>query len=139
MREDETVSIATLAAPIRQAAELGDANVVKVASNFDENALYFSRAPIPWVRDAEMAGTVQHFRHIGLYAFRRDVLLEYPTLPPGVLERAEQLEQLRWLENGYAIRVVSGEFSSLSVDVPEDVAKVEAALGKRSGKDAAEG
>jgi 3-deoxy-manno-octulosonate cytidylyltransferase (CMP-KDO synthetase) len=137
MYASASVSIATLAANIRQASELGDPNVVKVVINFDESALYFSRAPIPWVRDATLAGAVQHYRHIGLYAFRRDALLEYPTLPPGILERAEQLEQLRWIENGYPIGVVTGEFSSLSVDAPEDVAKVEEAMREREKGNAA--
>jgi 3-deoxy-manno-octulosonate cytidylyltransferase (CMP-KDO synthetase) len=67
-------------------------------------------------------------KHLGLYAFRRDTLLEFPTLPAGVLERVEQLEQLRWLENGYPIRVVETMNDSVSVDVPEDVARVEALL-----------
>ena len=74
---------------------------MKVVRDFDGNALYFSRAPIPWVRDTKAAFAPQHWKHLGLYAFRRDALLEFPTLPPGELERVEQLEQLRWLENGF--------------------------------------
>jgi 3-deoxy-manno-octulosonate cytidylyltransferase (CMP-KDO synthetase) len=68
---------------------------------------------------------------MGLYAFRRDTLLEYPTLPPGELERVEQLEQLRWLENGFSIRVVETDYDAVSVDVPADIERVEKRLGER--------
>lgn len=128
IKSDAGMQISTLAAPLRQASALMDPNVVKVVANFNGDALYFSRAPIPWVREAAAGHTVHHLRHIGLYAFRRAALLEYPTLPPGELEAAEQLEQLRWLENGYAIGVVQCEYEALSVDVPEDVARVEKIL-----------
>src|SRR5258706_1815774 len=102
--EEPQAAIATVATPIKIPADIMDPNVCKVVLDFDENALYFSRAPIPWVRDT--AGHVQarHLKHLGLYVFRRDALLEYPTLPQGELERVEQLEQLRWLENGLKIR-----------------------------------
>jgi 3-deoxy-manno-octulosonate cytidylyltransferase (CMP-KDO synthetase) len=80
------------------------------------------------VRDREGLVHARHLKHLGLYAFRRDTLLEFPTLPTGVLERLEQLEQLRWLENGYPIRVVETMNDSVSVDVPEDVARVETLL-----------
>jgi 3-deoxy-manno-octulosonate cytidylyltransferase (CMP-KDO synthetase) len=70
-------------------------------------------------------------KHIGLYAFRHEALLEFPTLPPGDLERVEQLEQLRWLENGYKIRIVEYEYEAVSVDVPADVARVEKILSDR--------
>src|ERR1700738_2393400 len=106
--EEPQAAIATVATPIKIPADIMDPNVCKVVLDFDENALYFSRAPIPWVRDT--AGHVQarHLKHLGLYVFRRDALLEYPTLPQGELERVEQLEQLRWLENGWEIRVGGG-------------------------------
>lgn len=131
MLEDESVQIATPCAQIRQKNEIMDPNVVKVARDFDANGLYFSRAPIPWVRDS--AGTVAatHWKHIGLYAYRRDVLLEYPTLPPGELERLEQLEQLRWLENGYRIRTVETSYDAVSVDVPADIRRVEELIRSR--------
>ena len=92
------------------------------------NALYFSRAPIPWVRDAAGHIVVRHWKHLGLYVFQRDALLEYATLPQGDLERIEQLEQLRWMENGVKIRVAEVEHDAVSVDVPEDVARVEKLL-----------
>jgi 3-deoxy-manno-octulosonate cytidylyltransferase (CMP-KDO synthetase) len=72
----------------------------------------------------------RHLKHLGLYVFDRESLLEYPTLPPGELERIEQLEQLRWLENGWKIRVAEVEHDAVSVDVPEDVARVEKLLQK---------
>jgi 3-deoxy-manno-octulosonate cytidylyltransferase (CMP-KDO synthetase) len=125
---DENVSIATLMVPISKPADIMDPNIVKVVLDFDDNALYFSRAPIPWVRDREAPVHVQHKKHLGLYAFRRTALLDFPTLPLGDLERVEQLEQLRWMENGYKIRVAETEHDSVSVDVPEDVARVEQLL-----------
>ena len=126
--EEPQVTIATVATPIKVPADIMDPNICKVALDFDENALYFSRAPIPWVRDT--AGHVQarHLKHLGLYVFRREALLEYPTLPQGELERIEQLEQLRWLENGWKIRVAEVEHDAVSVDVPDDVARVEKLL-----------
>src|ERR1700730_14904142 len=105
VESDDQVSIATLAVPITRPADIMDPNVVKVVLDFDDNALYFSRAPIPWVRDADSPVHARHLKHLGLYAFRRDALLDIPTLPVGDLERIEQLEQLRWMENGYKIRV----------------------------------
>jgi 3-deoxy-manno-octulosonate cytidylyltransferase (CMP-KDO synthetase) len=128
--EEPQVTIATVATPIKVAADIMDPNICKVVLDFDENALYFSRAPIPWVRDS--AGHVQarHLKHLGLYVFRREALLEYPTLPQGELERIEQLEQLRWLENGWKIRVAEVEHDAVSVDVPDDVARVEKLLQK---------
>ena len=131
--EEPRAAIATVATPIRVAADIMDPNVCKVTLDFDENALYFSRAPIPWVRDAATKLRVKHLKHLGLYVFSRDALLEYPTLPQGELERIEQLEQLRWLENGWKIRVAEVEHDAVSVDVPEDVARVEKLLSEVAG------
>ena len=128
--EEPAASIATVATPIKTPADIMDPNVVKTVLDFDNNGLYFSRAPIPWVRDTASKIQVRHFKHLGLYAFQRDALLEYPTLPQGELERIEQLEQLRWLENGWKIRVAEVEHDAVSVDVPEDVARVEKLLQK---------
>jgi 3-deoxy-manno-octulosonate cytidylyltransferase (CMP-KDO synthetase) len=72
----------------------------------------------------------RHLKHLGLYVYRRDALLDFATFPQGDLERVEQLEQLRWMENGYRIRVVETEHDSMGVDVPEDVARVEQMLGR---------
>jgi 3-deoxy-manno-octulosonate cytidylyltransferase (CMP-KDO synthetase) len=125
---DENILISTLMVPIAKPADIMDPNVVKVVLDFDGNAIYFSRAPIPWVRDREAPVHVQHMKHLGLYAFRRSALLEFPTLPLGDLERIEQLEQLRWMENGYKICVAETVHDSVSVDVPEDVTRVEELL-----------
>jgi 3-deoxy-manno-octulosonate cytidylyltransferase (CMP-KDO synthetase) len=126
--EEPAASISTVATPIKTPADIMDPNVVKTVLDFDGNALYFSRAPIPWVRDSTSKMQVLHLKHLGLYVFQREALLEYPTLPRGELERIEQLEQLRWLENGWKIRVAEVEHDAVSVDVPEDVARVEKLL-----------
>jgi 3-deoxy-manno-octulosonate cytidylyltransferase (CMP-KDO synthetase) len=131
MQEDESIQIATPSTTIKQTSEIMDPNVVKVVTDFDGNALYFSRAPIPWVRDRASSVAARHAKHIGLYACRREALLDFATFPPGELERIEQLEQLRWLENGYRIRVVEVDYEAVSVDVPADVARVEKILHER--------
>jgi 3-deoxy-manno-octulosonate cytidylyltransferase (CMP-KDO synthetase) len=128
--EEPAASIATVATPIKTPADIMDPNIVKTVLDFDGNALYFSRAPIPWVRDTAGKVLARHLKHLGLYAFQRDALLEYPTLPQGDLERVEQLEQLRWQENGWKIRVAEVEHDAVSVDVLEDVARVEKLLQK---------
>ena len=125
MLEDESIQTATACTAISHQNDIMDPNIVKVVENFDGDALYFSRAPVPWVRDRGESVTARHWKHLGLYAYRRDALLDFPTLPPGELERIEQLEQLRWLENGIPIRLVETEYDAISVDVPADVERVE--------------
>jgi 3-deoxy-manno-octulosonate cytidylyltransferase (CMP-KDO synthetase) len=112
------VPMATIKKRIERQADIQDPNVVKVVTGAQGDALYFSRCPIPFAR--EKSELPVHFKHIGLYVYRRDFLLSYPDLPVGPLERAERLEQLRALENGYKIRVVETEYESLGVDTPED-------------------
>src|SRR5579864_5408066 len=131
IQSDEEVRVATLAVPITRQPDIMDPNVCKVVLDFDGNGLYFSRAPIPWVRDRGGAVHARHLKHLGLYAFRREALLDFATFPQGDLERVEQLEQLRWLENGYRIRVAETEYDSVSVDMPEDVTRVEELLAGR--------
>jgi 3-deoxy-manno-octulosonate cytidylyltransferase (CMP-KDO synthetase) len=126
--EEPTAAVATVATAIKKPADIMDPNVVKTVLDFDGYALYFSRAPIPWVRDTGNHLVVRHLKHLGIYVFQRDALLDYPTLPQGELERIEQLEQLRWMENGIRIRVAEVEHDAISVDVPEDVARVEKLL-----------
>jgi 3-deoxy-manno-octulosonate cytidylyltransferase (CMP-KDO synthetase) len=130
LMEEAQASISTVATPIKTPRDIMDPNVVKAVLDFDGNAIYFSRAPIPWVRDTASKIQVRHLKHLGLYVFQRDALLEYPTLPQGELERIEHLEQLRWMENGWKIRVAEVEHDAVSVDVPEDVARVERLLQK---------
>lgn len=126
--DDAAVSLATLCTPIREQRDIMDPNIVKVVLDFQADALYFSRAPIPWIRGDGRPGAPRHLKHLGLYAARRETLTEFLTLPPGELEELEQLEQLRWLENGYRIRVVETDYDSVSVDVPDDVSRVEKLL-----------
>jgi 3-deoxy-manno-octulosonate cytidylyltransferase (CMP-KDO synthetase) len=122
--EDDDVPMSTLEKRIEDPAEIADPNVVKVVSDARGNALYFSRSPIPYVRES---GTVaEAFKHIGLYVYRREFLLAYPDLPVGPLEQAERLEQLRALENGFKIRVIETEYESLGVDTPADWQRVAA-------------
>ncbi len=128
--EEPAASISTVATPIKTPGDIMDPNIVKTVLDFDGNALYFSRAPIPWVRDTASKIQVRHLKHLGLYVFQREALLEYATLPQGELERIEQLEQLRWMENGWKIRVAEVEHDAISVDVREDVARVEKLLQK---------
>ena len=111
----------TLKKQIVATGELLNPNVVKVVTNLAGNAIYFSRSRIPFARDGESA---VHFKHIGLYVYRREFLLRYPSLPVGPLEKLEKLEQLRALENGHAIRVVETDYESIGVDTPEDLERV---------------
>ena len=115
------IPMSTLKKRMENPAEFDDPNVVKVVTNFAGNAIYFSRATIPYCRGSE---DLTRFKHIGLYVYRRDFLLRYSDLPVGPLEKAERLEQLRALENGYSIRVAETEYESIGVDTPEDFERV---------------
>lgn len=125
--ENDDALMGTLAKRIHDAAEITNPNVVKVVMGLDGRALYFSRSPIPYDR----GGGAVYYKHIGLYTYRREFLLDYPQLPVGPLEQVEKLEQLRALENGYRIQVAETEYESLGVDTPEDLAKVEQLFGTR--------
>jgi 3-deoxy-manno-octulosonate cytidylyltransferase (CMP-KDO synthetase) len=125
--DQEDAVMGTLKKRIERPEEIHDPNVVKVVTDREQNAIYFSRSPIPHVRDDASA---VYFKHIGLYVYRRDFLLAYSDLPVGPLETAERLEQLRALENGFKIRVVETEYESLGVDTPEDWHKVAALYEK---------
>ncbi len=118
-------SIATLAHPIEPEAA-SDPNIVKVAVARDGRALYFSRSPIPYPRQ----GPPAYRKHLGIYAFRAETLAEVAALPPSPLERAESLEQLRWLEAGHAIWVAEASGDSIGVDTPADLAAAERRLHK---------
>ncbi len=125
LQEDPALPMSTLCCPIETLEELANPNVVKVVCDRRGYALYFSRLPIPFVRD-KGAG-VERFRHIGLYAYRRDFLLAFAQLPPTPLEQAEKLEQLRALEHGHRIRVVPVDHLSPGVDTPEELERLRAA------------
>jgi 3-deoxy-manno-octulosonate cytidylyltransferase (CMP-KDO synthetase) len=123
--EEPSIPMGTLKKRIEDPREIDDPNVVKVVTDRFENAIYFSRSTIPYQRDKTTGkGPEAHYKHIGLYAYRRDFLLRYPGLPVGPLEKAERLEQLRALENGHKIRVVETEYESIGVDAPEDLERV---------------
>ena len=118
-------AISTVAVPIQDAAEIQNPNVVKVVLNRTGEALYFSRASIPFVRNPENAKKVLHLRHLGIYAYRADFLQAYTRLEPAPPEQAEALEQLRALWNGYRIAVhVAEETPPAGVDTPEDLERV---------------
>src|SRR5271156_5186545 len=134
MIEDDAIQLTTPCTAISEPDDIMDPNIVKVVRDFDGNALYFSRAPVPWVRDTGAKVAAEHWKHIGIYGYRRDALLEFPTLPVGELERVEQLEQLRWLENGFHIGVVETDYDGVSVDVPADIEKVEKILREGPAK-----
>jgi 3-deoxy-manno-octulosonate cytidylyltransferase (CMP-KDO synthetase) len=119
---EPAISMSTLKKRIEDPGEIFNPNVVKVVTDRFQNAIYFSRAPIPFDREKDTHKV--YFKHIGLYVYRRDFLLRYSDLPVGPLEEAERLEQLRALENGFKIRVVETEYESLGVDTPEDLARV---------------
>ena len=125
--DEPSIPMGTLKKRIEDPREISDPNVVKVVTDRVGNAIYFSRSTIPNVRDGakgKSGGEAVHYKHIGLYIYRRDFLLRYPELPVGPLEMAERLEQLRALENGHQIRVVETEYESVGVDTPEDLEKV---------------
>ena len=119
--------MATAATPIHSPEELNKPSVVKVVSGAEGQALYFSRSVIPFVRDAAPAGLI-HWRHVGIYAYRRAFLDRLVATPPCVLELSEKLEQLRALHLGARMKVVETQEIGLGVDTPEDVALAEAAL-----------
>jgi len=128
LRKDKEAQIATLIKKIENANELFDENIPKVVTDNKGYALYFSRHPIPFVRNVEKKnwlGNNTFYKHIGLYAYRTETLLEITILPETNAEAAESLEQLRWLQNGYKIKTALTEIETISVDTPEDLKKAE--------------
>ena len=121
--DHEETLMGTLKKRIQRSSEITDPNVVKVVTDREDNAIYFSRSPIPYARDS-----AAYFKHVGLYVYRRDFLLVYSDLPVGPLEKSERLEQLRALENGIPIAVVTVDYDAVGVDVPDDVRRVEEIL-----------
>ncbi len=123
--QDGATELATLVMPVKEPQILQDHNKVKVVLNHRQQALYFSRAAIPYQKNtAPEAWLLQHpyYQHIGIYAYRTDILQQITQLPVSSLEQAESLEQLRWLENGYTIQCAVTEHDSYCIDTPEDVA-----------------
>ncbi|HKA30083.1 MAG TPA: 3-deoxy-manno-octulosonate cytidylyltransferase [Candidatus Binatia bacterium] len=131
MADDPALPMATLAVPVHDDGEWRSPHVVKVVASADHRALYFSRSPVPFDRDGTRAPNEPlGWRHVGMYAYRRDVLLRLAELPPSPLERRERLEQLRALEHGIAIGIVawSGTAPLIEVDTPADLERARAAL-----------
>jgi 3-deoxy-manno-octulosonate cytidylyltransferase (CMP-KDO synthetase) len=123
--DNPKVSMATVIKVIVKKADLDNPNVVKVVIDQDSNALYFSRSPIPYERNKT---SVRFFKHLGIYAYRKDFLLAFTKMRKSKLEEAESLEQLRALEAGYKIKTVETDIETIGVDTKEDLAKVEALL-----------
>ena len=125
LAEDESILMGSLKAEIRDETEMNNPNVVKVVVDGNDFALYFSRYPIPYFRDASPLSLLTgRFKHIGIYVYRREFLLKYAQMPQTPLEEAEKLEQLRALENGYRIKVPTTRLQSIGVDTEEDFAAV---------------
>ena len=124
---DPKIRISTLVKKITNKKEIFDPNVPKVVIDKNGIALYFSRSPIPYVINADKSKWAEihpFYKHFGIYAFRKEVLMELTQLPFSSLEQAESLEQNRWLENGYRIHVIETLHESVSVDTPEDLEKI---------------
>lgn len=126
--EDSDTQIATLKTAIGSHQELISPNNVKVVCGKDDKAVYFSRQPIPFLRGVEQDQWLHrqpYFKHVGIYAFRAQTLKEVVQLQPSPLEVSESLEQLRWLENGFSIKVRPTQQASIGIDTPEDLAAAE--------------
>ena len=125
--QDPETDIATLKIRIEETTQLHSSDAVKVVCDRKGKALYFSRQAIPFRRDTDREDWLKtglYYKHIGMYGFRAPVLKKVAQLAPGVLEEAEKLEQLRWMENGLSIVVAETPFDSLSVDSPEDIERI---------------
>jgi 3-deoxy-manno-octulosonate cytidylyltransferase (CMP-KDO synthetase) len=121
------IELATLIKKITSIEELNNPNSPKVIINKLSEAIYFSRTPIPYLREfpqSEWLERFTYFKHIGIYGYRADILQKLTQLPVSSLEKAEKLEQLRWLENGYRITVAETELETHAVDVPDDLKKL---------------
>lgn len=126
-RRGESVDMTTPACPLEPPLDPNDPNVVKVVCDKDDRALYFSRSPIPHPRQ----GVATYRHHLGLYAFKREALLRFASLPPSQLELTEGLEQLRAVENGFMIKVTRASHAIFEVNTPEDVARAEELIGQQ--------
>lgn len=119
--KDQKIGVASLMFPISSDEEVRNPNHVKVVVDKGCKALYFSRSPVPYPRNPDI--TIQYWKHIGIYAFRKEALMSFTKWPAGILESIEKLEQLRYLENGIQIKMVTTNNAPISIDTPEDLAK----------------
>jgi 3-deoxy-manno-octulosonate cytidylyltransferase (CMP-KDO synthetase) len=127
---DPDVKIGTLVKKLNDPSDLDNPNTMKVVLDVKNNGMYFSRSCIPFVRGFAKSDWLKanfFYKHIGIYGYRTETLMEITKLSPGKLEIAESLEQLRWLENGYSIRTAFTESETISIDVPSDLDKLKAA------------
>lgn len=132
--ENSETQIGTLGKKFESIEAATNPNSPKIVTDKNGFALYFSRSVIPYIRGKEQAEWLQHFpflKHLGLYAYRRDVLRQITQLPQSPLEMAESLEQLRWLENGYRIRVGLTDMETVGIDTPDDLRRAEEFLKMR--------
>ncbi len=128
---DGSTEIATLVKAIEKSEDLFSPSVVKCVKDSNGQAMLFSRSAIPHVRNQSQSDWLKHcrfFKHIGMYGYRSDVLKKIASLSPSSLEKAESLEQLRWLENGYSIRAAETNLETLGIDTPEDLERAKLAL-----------
>ncbi len=135
--DDSSTQIATIGKPFATMDEVDNPNSPKIVTDANGFALYFSRSVIPYVRGKEHATWLANFpflKHLGVYAYRRDVLREITQLPQSPLEKAESLEQLRWLQNGYRIRVGVTNVETVGIDTPADLQRAERFLQERHGE-----
>ncbi len=119
---DASTQIVTLIKKINSEEEVRNPNVVKAIANKNNQAIYFSRSPIPYRRNPGVE--ITYFKHVGIYGYRKQVLAEITQLPMGKLEQAESLEQLRWVENGYNIVLKETDLETIAIDTPDDLDKV---------------
>ena len=135
--EDPATQIATLGKPFESVEAMKNPNSPKIVLDDRHCAMYFSRSVIPFIRGVDEKEWLEHYpflKHIGLYAYRREVLAEVTKLPQSSLEKAESLEQLRWLQNGYRIKVGLTDVETVGIDTPEDLKRAELFLAKEADK-----
>lgn len=128
--DDPKLAMATVIKRLDKEEDLGNPNIVKTVIDGQHNALYFSRAAIPYNRAQKSFAAVKYYKHLGLYAYRKSFLMKFKDLPVSKLEQTEKLEQLRVLEAGYKIRTVETTHETIGVDTPEDLKKVEGRITK---------
>lgn len=135
--DEPSTQIATLGKPFENMEAVENPNSPKIVVDNQGFAMYFSRSVIPFVRGQEKTTWLEHYpflKHLGIYAYRKEVLREVTQLPQSSLEKAESLEQLRWLQNGYKIKVGITHVETVGIDTPEDLARAEAFLAKEGDK-----
>ncbi|TDH25228.1 3-deoxy-manno-octulosonate cytidylyltransferase [Segetibacter sp. 3557_3] len=125
----QKVHVASLMQVLKRQSLINDPNYVKVVVDKQMNALYFSRSVVPYPRNKDLL--INYYEHIGVYAFRKEVLAEFATWPISNLESAENIECLRYLENGVSIRMITTEYMGVEIDMPEDLQKAEALLAEQ--------